>query len=162
MSPQKKEVPLVPKPINPVEKIDVLEMKRRTSLGVNLKSLQRFEMREDDNNFRNLRKYLGTLDLEIINEEIIDVIACTNYSSCRAVVTEAVGAGEGSARLHFRKRTVGHPPGQAGGPVPGAERDAPRGGKVPAGAGRGGQAERENQHSDLLSAVPREGRGKGS
>ena len=64
---------VVQKAANPVEKkIEVLEMKRRTSLGVNLKSLQRFEMREDDN-FRNLRKYLGTLDLEVINEEIIDV-----------------------------------------------------------------------------------------
>ena len=64
---------VVQKAANPVEKkIEVLEMKRRTSLGVNLKSLQKFEMREDDN-FRNLRKYLGTLDLEVINEEIIDV-----------------------------------------------------------------------------------------
>ena len=73
---QRKDTPVIPKPVNPVEKkIEVLEVKRRTSLGVSLKCLKKFEMREDDNNFRNLRKYLGTLDLEVINEEIIEVTA---------------------------------------------------------------------------------------
>ncbi|KAI6650239.1 FH1/FH2 domain-containing protein 3 [Oopsacas minuta] len=58
----------------PIERIEVLPMKRRTSLGVSLKRLQKFEMREDDNNFRNLRKILTGLDLEVINEQIIEVL----------------------------------------------------------------------------------------
>eukprot|EP00800_Vazella_pourtalesii_P005928 TRINITY_DN1715_c0_g1_i2.p1 TRINITY_DN1715_c0_g1~~TRINITY_DN1715_c0_g1_i2.p1 ORF type:complete len:806 (-),score=196.94 TRINITY_DN1715_c0_g1_i2:622-3039(-) len=56
------------------KKIEVLVMARRTSLGVSLKCLEKFELRDVENNFRALRKILTALDLEVMNEEIIEVL----------------------------------------------------------------------------------------
>ena len=58
------------------KKIEVLVMARRTSLGVSLKCLEKFELRDVENNFRALRKILTALDLEVMNEEIIEVCVC--------------------------------------------------------------------------------------
>ena len=58
------------------KRIEVLEVERRTSLGINLKCLEKFKLRDVENNFRGLRKILTALDLEVMNEEIIEVRNC--------------------------------------------------------------------------------------
>ena len=71
------------KSIKSVEKrIEVLAKERLTSMGVSLKRLEKFELRDGENNFRALRKILTALDLEVMNEEIIEVCICCCLFVC--------------------------------------------------------------------------------